>query len=91
MTIVGMLQGIGALSVPGRAEIEVDYSINVDRAHGRMSADGYVDGDTIELFEAMKAPFAKLRLKCGNEITVVIIKLTADGAQLQVSGPVPGY
>jgi hypothetical protein len=39
----------------------------------------------------MKAPFAKLRLKCGNEITVVITKLTADGANLQVSGPVPGY
>jgi hypothetical protein len=39
----------------------------------------------------MKAPFAKLRLKCGNEITVVLMTLTADGANLQVSGPIPGY
>jgi hypothetical protein len=39
MTIDGQLQGIGALSVAGRAAIEVDYSIKVDRAHGRTSAD----------------------------------------------------
>jgi hypothetical protein len=39
----------------------------------------------------VKAPFAKLRLNCGNEIPVVLMKLTADGATLQASGPIPGY
>jgi hypothetical protein len=63
----------------------------VRRAQGRVSAEGYVDGDTVELSESMKAPFAKLRLKCGTEITVVLMKLTADGATLQVRGPIPGY
>ena len=94
MDRLGSLSGNGRVSIAGEEIGEVEYSITVWRSgRGSKSASGRIVGDFSALNQIFEAnDNATLELESdGGSISFIIRTLNSDGAEIVVSGPVPGF
>ncbi len=93
MKHLGELSGAGRIEVKGMPVGSVEYSIDVwlDEQARRKSADGSAQGDMGAIAKAFNAGTAQLFLEGGGSVHIIITKIGVHGAELQISGPVPGF
>jgi hypothetical protein len=87
--------GRGRVVVNGKPVGSISYWIDVwhdNPPHGRKGADGWAEGDFSVLQAAYDAGSASLELQYGNTVLFRITRLPMGGrAEIEVSGPVPGF
>ena len=80
--------------VRGKPVGSVSYRIDVwhdNPPHGRKGAEGWSEGDPAVLQAAFEADSATLELQYGNIAVFRITRLMGARAEIEVSGPVPGF
>jgi hypothetical protein len=93
MKHLGSLTGTGTVDVKGVAVGDIEYSIDVwlDERNQSKSARGSAQGDMNALTKAFNAGGGSLNLESGGALDIIVIKLGVNGADLTVSGAVPGF
>jgi hypothetical protein len=93
MQRIGVLEGRGQVEVSGDPAGVVDYTITIWREPGGMkSADGAAsERSGNPLAKAFNAGTAILHLDNGGTVKFAVTLLNGEHAQIQISGPVPGF
>lgn len=93
MRHLGTLDGNGRLEVKGVAVGNIDYSIDVwiDDGSRFKTASGSANGDYRALDQLFNAGAGKLHLANGGTVNVAVTHLDQSGAEIAISGPVPGF
>ena len=87
MRQLGTLTGQGVLVTDG-AESPVASKIAVWQDQ---RADGTVQGNHAALLASFNATEQRLRLSSGEELKIVMTRVESEEAEIDISGPVPGY
>lgn len=93
MKHLGSLTGTGTVDVKGVAAGNIEYSIDVwlDERNQKMSAGGSAKGDMNAFNKAFNAGGGRLNLESGGAVDFIITKFGVNGAELNITGPVPGF
>jgi hypothetical protein len=87
------LRGKGPVEVKGRTIGSVDYIITVwQEAGGIKSAEGTaieIEGTVLQ--QVVNEGFATLHLQSGGTVKFQISLLNEHGAEIQITGPIPGF
>ncbi len=94
MRRLGTIEGIGRLIVDSADVCEASYRISVyePRPSAPKRASGTLEADFNELRKAWhNRSTCALKLETGDEVFIIITRITDSGAIIDVSGPVPGF
>lgn len=91
MRTLGTLTGAGSVLENDKLVCSATYVITVFQLGGTKSASGFLRSDDDLFGKLMNSGELTLQLHDRSTLQFLCSKLTLDGAEIQVSGPVPGF
>lgn len=89
--ILGSLEGRGLILVGEKRVGQADYQIIVSEDGGMKTAFGTITAEWKIIQEAFEGDKATIRLEGGGSVSFFVTDMRSDSAEIQISGPVPGY